>query len=984
MADKDIPDKGIPDKGIPDKGITDRGPSSGETRIPDTIDVTGAWREPGEKPKDYEVLFDRFQKKGPSWSSLLGKSWPAYDRDAKLNVQITLLPRALTRSEWVRKKMAEEVDVISTLRDESIVKVLDFFTDEEDAYLIEEFVEGEDLATLMRRDERGARKKSGAIALDILRALKIAHTAGILHRDIRPEHVFVDGEGRTKLRGFSVARILRDQQTTLQREMKDKVRTLAYTSPEDLLNKGLDHRSDLYSLGCLLYRIHAGSPPFTEGNIAYAQVHNAPVPPSENDPTIQETMEQVILRCLAKNPEDRFQSAAEIRPFFEQSVHEPEEQSRKKLKLAIPLATVTVLIVAMAGAVLFFGSMNGNKSGSGGGTAAHASTSRLEPMMGTGKEEARDIPAVPETAGENDRSEKSDESKKPAETAAPDAATGKGSAEGTDTRPADASQAPIQPDREKPPESEPVEKKDDEPVRIELSSGPESEDEYVSQMKKAEGLVARQKFAEAVAACKAAGKIRKDSTEVQEKISGIYLAWGDALAETGQLQDAQKTFRIGLRYGEAPRDRLLAIRDQIVEKLNEGLSVTLDPPGPVIDTGTCRVWVTHKNQAIMAVTVNKAGAEVVRAGCYARDFTGLEDGDHSIEIEVVDAAGNRVTRTLAVHVDTRPPKIVSFSPGEGGELSGPRVVIRGQADEPIRSVWSEPKGLEAVIKGNVFTLELPVTGLFPGIRFGVLDRVGHRSEEITVSLYNPTYLPPGIERRGGNFFSPRDETFMVRVPGVEFILRNDRGRPKKHRTYTFYADVTEVTNSQYRGFLEWVRKASDPRKFAHPTQPLDKDYTPAFWEDEVLSADDKPVVGVDWWDAYAYARWAGKSLFTDTAWVIAARGVPEAVYPWGDAAPEPTHANYLVNPPRGPMAVKSFIQGRSPFGCYDMAGNVMEWCLDAYPDEGKRLVRGGSWFHSPRFMSISKRVGFPPGLRTKFIGFRCAKYLIPENGIEME
>ena len=84
------------------------------------------------------------------------------------------------------------------------------------------------------------------------------------------------------------------------------------------------------------------------------------------------------------------------------------------------------------------------------------------------------------------------------------------------------------------------------------------------------------------------------------------------------------------------------------------------------------------------------------------------------------------------------------------------------------------------------------------------------------------------------------------------------------------------------------------------------------------------------------------------------------------------------------MPVKSFSRGRSPFGCYDMAGNVMEWCLDVYPDEGKRLVRGGSWFHSPRFMSISKRVGFPPGLRTKFIGLRCARFLIPEDGIEVE
>jgi formylglycine-generating enzyme required for sulfatase activity len=337
-----------------------------------------------------------------------------------------------------------------------------------------------------------------------------------------------------------------------------------------------------------------------------------------------------------------------------------------------------------------------------------------------------------------------------------------------------------------------------------------------------------------------------------------------------------------------------------------------------------------------------------------------------------------VVREVAVEVDTRCPRIRTFSPNPGEELPASRVVIHGEVDELIAEVQSEPKATDLVIKDRSFVATVPVEGLFPVVRFKVVDQVGHASPEQQIKLYNPTWIPAGLEPRGDKVYSLKDQSYMVRVPGAQFIVRDDRGRPRHCKVHPFFADVTEVTNAQYRRFLEWARNASNPRQFSHPSEPMNKDHTPAFWDGSGRAPDDVPVVGVDWWDAYAYAGWAGKSLFHDVTWVVTARGVPESLYPWGDALPRRTYANYLGDPAGGPVPVLKYEQGRSPFGCYEMAGNVMEWCLDENPDSDCRLAQGGSWFHSPRFLRMGHGVYYPPSLRTKFLGFRCARYLTYE------
>jgi formylglycine-generating enzyme required for sulfatase activity len=247
-------------------------------------------------------------------------------------------------------------------------------------------------------------------------------------------------------------------------------------------------------------------------------------------------------------------------------------------------------------------------------------------------------------------------------------------------------------------------------------------------------------------------------------------------------------------------------------------------------------------------------------------------------------------------------------------------------------------------------------------------------------------------------------------------------RPQRPvRLKAFAIDRHEVTNAQYRKFLADVQVHGDAA-WAHPAQPKGKDHTPRYWKDYnpllrqasyaelahfnpmTFTRDDAPVVGVDWFDAYAYARWAGKRLPTEAEWELAARGPDGRRWPWGNdwvwgacnIVGEKGGAD-VRTPGREkdgwiyPAPVGSFPAGRSPYGCDDMSGNAAEWVADWYaadayltgrsdnpagPATGsERVVRGGSSQNYPSYTRCAVRAHREPEFRTFTLGFRCAKDL---------
>ena len=223
---------------------------------------------------------------------------------------------------------------------------------------------------------------------------------------------------------------------------------------------------------------------------------------------------------------------------------------------------------------------------------------------------------------------------------------------------------------------------------------------------------------------------------------------------------------------------------------------------------------------------------------------------------------------------------------------------------------------------------------------------------------------------------------MVLVPAGEFTMGSPEGDPDERPAHkiqisAFYMDKYEVTVKQYAAFLQ---ESGGDR--------------PSEWKTMNKSSNqNRPVMGVDWADATRYCKWAGKRLPTEAEWEKAARGTDGRLYPWGNEPPTPVHANYGKkewNNHEALVPVGTLEAGKSPYGIYDMAGNVWEWVSDWYDNEyykhspsdsptgpptgGFKVIRGGSWNTSARNLRAADRYFDPPSFRSQYVpGFRCAK-----------
>ncbi|GGA68883.1 serine/threonine protein kinase [Pseudoclavibacter endophyticus] len=188
-------------------------------------------------------------------------------------------------------------------------------------YIVMEYVEGDQLRDLML-DAPLANDKIASYMSGILTALEYSHRAGVVHRDIKPGNIKVTPDGTVKVMDFGIARAISDTAGTIA-QTTAILGTASYFSPEQARGENVDGRSDLYSAGIVLYEMLTGQVPFQGDSavaVAYQHVTERPVPPSELNPNVSPAMDAVVLRALAKSPDDRFQSASEFRRDLELAV----------------------------------------------------------------------------------------------------------------------------------------------------------------------------------------------------------------------------------------------------------------------------------------------------------------------------------------------------------------------------------------------------------------------------------------------------------------------------------------------------------------------------------------------------------------------------------------------------------------------------------------------------------------------------------------
>lgn len=241
-------------------------------------------------------------------------------RDERLgrDVAVKVLRADLARDPNFQARFRREAQNAAALNHPAIVAVYDTGEDETPEgtlpYIVMEYVEGQTLKEVMQ-DQGIMPQRALEIVADVCAALDFSHRHGIVHRDIKPGNVMLTKAGAVKVMDFGIARAVASATATMT-QTSAVIGTAQYLSPEQARGETVDARSDVYSTGCLLYELLVGEPPFTGDNpvsVAYQHVREDPVPPSARNNEIATAMDAVVLKAMAKNPANRYQSAGEMR-----------------------------------------------------------------------------------------------------------------------------------------------------------------------------------------------------------------------------------------------------------------------------------------------------------------------------------------------------------------------------------------------------------------------------------------------------------------------------------------------------------------------------------------------------------------------------------------------------------------------------------------------------------------------------------------------
>ncbi|RBY92626.1 Stk1 family PASTA domain-containing Ser/Thr kinase [Blastococcus sp. TF02A-30] len=368
-----------------------------------------------------QVLGERYEIGG-----VLGRGGMAevhHGRDLRLGreVAVKVLRSDLARDPSFQVRFRREAQAAASLNHPAIVAVYDTGEDRTPLgatpYIVMEYVEGETLRDVLRREGHLPPERAMSLAADICGALDFSHRNGIVHRDVKPGNVMITPQGAVKVMDFGIARAVSDSAATMT-STAAVIGTAQYLSPEQARGEGVDARSDVYSLGCLLYELVTGAPPFTGDSpvsVAYQHVREDPRLPSSINPAIPPELDAILMKAMSKNPANRYQSAAEMRNDLLRAVAgqrveatpvmgdaertaiigapvggyddwDDEEEAARRRKRRIVIAAVSAVALLLLGGAIWFALAMGD-DGDGGNQAA--TQVQVPTLVGLPEAEAR-------------------------------------------------------------------------------------------------------------------------------------------------------------------------------------------------------------------------------------------------------------------------------------------------------------------------------------------------------------------------------------------------------------------------------------------------------------------------------------------------------------------------------------------------------------------------------------------------------------------
>jgi len=293
----------------------------------------------------------------------MGKVYKAIDTDIKEKVAIKLIKPEISTDKKTIERFRNELKFARKIRHKNVCQMYDLNREEGTYYISMEYVSGEDLKSFIRRSRQLAIGTAITIAKQICDGLSEAHKVGVVHRDLKPNNIMIDREGNVRIMDFGIARSLKEKGITGAGVM---IGTPEYMSPEQVESKETDQRSDIYSLGIILYEMVTGQVPFegdTPFSIGVKQKSENPRPPKEINDQIPEDLNRVILKCMEKEKESRYQGAGELHselmklekgiPTAERAIAEKKPLTSREITVTFGLKKLIIPVSALIAVVLF-------------------------------------------------------------------------------------------------------------------------------------------------------------------------------------------------------------------------------------------------------------------------------------------------------------------------------------------------------------------------------------------------------------------------------------------------------------------------------------------------------------------------------------------------------------------------------------------------------------------------------------------------------